>query len=65
MIKMDGRGIAEYQIWERRDVTVIFRKVFKSLNDKIVNSASSPSLSKKKNVGKKILRSSSFRLRGF
>ena len=30
-----------------------FRKVFKSLNDKIVNSASSPSFSQeKKNVGK-------------
>ena len=65
MIKMDGRDIAGYQIWERRDVTDIFRKVFKSLNDKIVNSVSSPSLSKRKNVGKKIFRSSSFRLRGF
>ena len=27
MMKMDGRDSAEYQIWEMRDVTVIFRKV--------------------------------------
>ena len=46
IMKMDGRDSAECQNWEKRDITVIFRKVFKSLNDKIVNSASSPSLKK-------------------
>ena len=45
-MKMDGRDSAEFQNWEKMDITVIFRKVFKSLNDKIVNSASSPSLNK-------------------
>ena len=44
---------------------VILEFDFKSLNDKIVNSASSPSLSKSKKRGKEIWRSSSFRLRGF
>ena len=34
MIKMDGRDRAECQNWEKRDINVIFRKVFKSLNDK-------------------------------
>ena len=44
---------------------VILEFDFKSLNDKIVNSASSPSLSKRKKCGNEIWRSSSFRLRGF
>ena len=48
MMKMDGRDSAEYQIWEKRDIMVIFKFDFKSLNDKIVNSASSPSLSQPK-----------------
>ena len=26
-MKMDGRDSAEYQIWEMRDITVIFREV--------------------------------------
>ena len=34
MMKMDGRDRAECQNWEKRDIDVIFRKVFKSLNDK-------------------------------
>ena len=38
MMKMDGRDSAEYQIWEMRDITVIFREV-KSLQDKLVNMA--------------------------
>ena len=51
IMKMDGRDSAECQNWEKRDITVIFKKVFKSLNDKTVNSASSPSLNKEeKNV---------------
>ena len=50
-MKMDGRGSAEYQIWETKDITVIMEFDFKSLKDKIVNSHSSPSLSQKKNVG--------------
>ena len=52
MMKMNGRDGAEYQIWEMKGHNGHFGKVFKSLNDKIVNSASSPSLSqkKKKNV---------------
>ena len=31
-MKMDDRGSAEYQIWEKRDVNVI-NEVVKSLND--------------------------------
>ena len=27
MMKMDGRGSAEYQIWEKRDIRVIFGKL--------------------------------------
>ena len=50
IMKMDGRDSTECQNWENRDITVIFRKVFKSLNDKIVNSASSPSLNKEEKM---------------
>ena len=39
MMKMDGRDRAECQNWEKRDINVIFRKVFKSQNDKKLNSA--------------------------
>ena len=38
MMKIDGRDRAECQNLEKRDINVIFRKVFKSLDDKIVNS---------------------------
>ena len=38
-----------------------FRKVFKSLNDKIVNSASSPSLSQEEKCEKQNLRCSKFK----
>ena len=55
MMKMNGRDSAEYQIWEKRDIMVIFKFDFKSLNDKIVNSASSPSLSQPKKRGNQIL----------
>ena len=41
MMKMDGRGSAEYQIWEYKDIMVIFQLDFKSLEDKNPNSASS------------------------
>ena len=34
MMKMDGRDRAECQNWKNRDINVIFRKVFKSLEDK-------------------------------
>ena len=34
MMKMDGRDRAECQNWEKRDINVTFRKVFKSLDDK-------------------------------
>ena len=37
MMKMDRRDRAECQNWEKRDINVIFIKVFKSLDDKIVN----------------------------
>ena len=37
MMKMDDRDRAKCQNWEKRDINVIFRKVFKSLDDKIVN----------------------------
>ena len=36
MMKMDGRGRAECQNWEKKDKMVIFGKV-KSQKDKIVN----------------------------
>ena len=48
MMKMDGRNRAECQNWEKRDINVIFRKVFKSLNAKLVNSVISPILKTKK-----------------
>ena len=38
MMKMDGRGSAEYQIWKKRDIMVIIRFDFKSLRDEIRNS---------------------------
>ena len=44
---------------------VILEFDFKSLNDKIVNSASSPSLSQEEKREKQNGRSSSFPLRGF
>ena len=34
MMKMVGRDSAECQNWEKRDITVIFGKVFKSQEDK-------------------------------
>ena len=42
MMKMDGRDSAECQNWEKRDITVIFGKVFKSLDDKTATSSSLP-----------------------
>ena len=39
MMKMDGQDSAEYQIWEYKDITVIFGKVLKSLDDKFSNSS--------------------------
>ena len=50
MMKMDGRDRAECQNWEKRDINVIFRKVFKSLDDKIVNSSLPQMLKERKNV---------------
>ena len=44
---------------------VILEFDFKSLNEKIINSASSPSLSQGEKCENQILRSSSFSLRGF
>ena len=38
MMKMDGRDSAEYQIWEKMDIMVIFLVGFKSLKDEIKNS---------------------------
>ena len=38
MMKMDGRDGVEYQIWEYKDIMVIFKFDFKSQEDKIVNS---------------------------
>ena len=34
IMKMDGRDSAECQNWEKRDINVIFEKVFKSQKDK-------------------------------
>ena len=48
MMKMADRDRAECQNWENRDINVIFRKVFKSLNVKLVNSVISPIFKTKK-----------------
>ena len=48
MMKMDGRDRAECQNWENRDIKVIFRKVFKSLNDKTATVSSLTSLKRPK-----------------
>ena len=48
MMKMDDRDRAECQNWEKRDINVIFKKVFKSLDDKIVNSSLPQMLKKRK-----------------
>ena len=32
-MKMDDRNSTEYQNWEKKDINVIFRKVFKSQNE--------------------------------
>ena len=50
MMKMDGRDRAECQNWEKRDINVIFRKVFKSLDDKILNRTLLLQLKEQKNV---------------
>ena len=50
MMKMDGQDRAEFQIWEKRDITVIFGKVFKSLDDKTATVLSLTSLKRPKNV---------------
>ena len=42
MMKMDCRDSAEYQNWENRDITVIFGKVFMSLDDKTATMSSLP-----------------------
>ena len=61
MMKMVGRDIAENQIWEKRDIMVIKKFEFKSHEDKIANSASSPSFNQRQH-----LRCSNwFCLRGF
>ena len=54
MMTMDGRDSAEYQFWSKRDITVILEFDFKSLNDKIVNSTSSPSLNQRQKHGEGI-----------
>ena len=48
MMKMDGRDSAECQNWEKRDITVIFGKVFKSLDDKTATVSSLTSLKRPK-----------------
>ena len=52
MMKIDGRDSAEYENWEKRDINVIFRKIFKSLDNKIINSASSPNIKRTRNLGR-------------
>ena len=42
MMKMDGRDCAECQNWEKKDITVIFGKDFKSLDDKTTTVSSLP-----------------------
>ena len=48
MMKMDDRDSAECQKWEKRDITVIFGKVFKSLDDKTATVSSLASLKRPK-----------------
>ena len=55
MMKMDGRDSAECQNWEKRDINVIFGKVFKSQKDKNCYSASSQIRKGGKNVKCRIL----------
>ena len=50
MMKMDDRDRAECQNWEKRDIHVIFRKVFKSLDDKNINRTLLLQLKEQKNV---------------
>ena len=42
MMKMDCRDSVECQNWEKRDITIIFGKVFKSLDDKTTIVSSLP-----------------------
>ena len=49
-MEMDGRGSAEYQIWEKRDILGILAFDFKSLEAKLANSDPSPSFSQAKTV---------------
>ena len=42
MMKMEGPDSVECQNWEKRDITVIFGKVFKSLDDKTATVSSLP-----------------------
>ena len=66
MMKIDGRDSAENQIWEKRDIMVIKEFEFKSHEDKIANSASSPSFNQRQKRGEAFLRCSKwFCLRGF
>ena len=51
MMKMDGRDSAENQIWEKRDIMVIKEFEFKSQEDKIANSSSSPSFNQRQKRG--------------
>ena len=51
MMKMDCRDSAENQIWEKRDIMVIKEFEFKSQEDKIANSASSPSFNQRQKRG--------------
>ena len=51
MMKMDGRDSAENQIWEKKDIMVIKKFEFKSQEDKIANTASSPSFNQRKKHG--------------
>ena len=49
-MKMDGRDSAENQIWEKRDIMVIKEFEFKSQENKIANSASSPEPKQKRDI---------------
>ena len=51
MMKMDDRDSAENQIWEKRDIMVIKEFEFKSQEDEIANSASSPSFNQRQKRG--------------
>ena len=53
MMKMDGRGSAEYQNWEKRDIIAILEIVLVTKGQKKHSDLSSSKRKEKKNVGRR------------